>query len=180
MRQPQRDARQGRGADVPAAAGGGIDIRALTDADAERIGDRLPLARFPGQQTYLVAWDGDEPVAHAAITWERTKLGVPEVQDVFVLEERRRQGIGEAVMLAAERAIAEHGHRRVSLSYGIANTAARKFYERLGYRDAGIEPQRVQGTIMIRSGPLEVDDTLIYLVKVLGDDRRIDSISLTS
>ena len=89
---------------------------------------------------------------------------------MFVLEENRRQGIGEAVMLYAERAIAERGHRRVSLSHGIANTGARKFYERLGYRDAGIEPQRVQGTIMIRSGPLEVDDTLIYVVKDLPVD----------
>jgi GNAT superfamily N-acetyltransferase len=170
VRQPERDARQGRGADLSPAAGGLIDVRELTEADAERIGDRLPLARLGGRQTYFVAWDGDEPVAHACVAWARTKLGVPEVQDVFVLEGRRRQGIGQAVMLSAERVIAERGHRRVSLSYGIANSAARKFYERLGYRDAGIEPQRVQGTIMIRSGPLEVDDTLIYVVKDLPVD----------
>jgi [ribosomal protein S18]-alanine N-acetyltransferase len=175
VRQPQRDARQGRCADLPPTAGGGIDIRELTDRDAERIGDRLPLARFPGPQTYLVAWDADEPVGQACIAWTRTTLGVPEVQDVFVREDRRRHGIGELVMLAVERAIAERGHPRVSLSYGIANSDARRFYERLGYRDAGVEPQRVQGTIMIRSGPLEVDDTLVYLVKDLpvdfGDSR---------
>ena len=93
---------------------------------------------------------------------------MPEAQDVFVRDERRREGIGESVMLAVERAVADRGHHQVSLSYGIANTAARAFYERLGYRDAGIEPQRVHGTIMVRSGPLEVDDTLIYLVKDLA------------
>jgi GNAT superfamily N-acetyltransferase len=168
VRQPERDARQRRGADLFASAGGGIDIRELSDAEVDRIGDRLPLARFPGHQTYLVAWDGDEPVAQAHIAWVRTMLGVPEAQDVFVREERRREGIGEGVMLAVERAVTSRGHRQVSLSYGIANTAARKFYERLGYRDAGIEPQRVQGTIIVRSGPLEVDDTLIYLVKDLA------------
>jgi GNAT superfamily N-acetyltransferase len=170
VRQSQRDARQGRRTDLPAAAGGGIDVRELTDGDIERIGDRLPVARFGGHQTYLVAWDGDDPVGHAHIAWERTKLGVPEIQDVFVRSDRRRQGIGEAVMLAAESAVADRGHRQVSLSYGVANTAARRFYERLGYRDAGVEPQRVQGTIMIRSGPLEVDDTLIYVVKDLAVD----------
>ena len=93
---------------------------------------------------------------------------MPEIQDVFVREDRRRQGVGKAVMFAAEHAVAAAGHARVSLSYGIANDAARGFYASLGYRDAGIEPKRVQGTIMIRSGPLEVDDTLIYVVKDLA------------
>ena len=89
---------------------------------------------------------------------------------MFVVEPRRRQGVGEAVMRAVETAIAARGHRLVSLSYGIANDAARDFYDKLGYRDAGTPPQRVQGTILIRSGPLEVDDTLIYLVKDLPVD----------
>jgi GNAT superfamily N-acetyltransferase len=170
VRQPERDARQGRGADVPASAGGDIDVRELTDSDVELIGDELPLARLGGRGTYLVAWDGEEPVAHTHVAWERTRLGVPEIQDVFVREERRRQGIAEAIMLATEQAVAALGHRRVSLSHGIADTVAKSLYEKLGYRDAGIEPQRVQGTIMIRSGPLEVDDTLVYLIKDLGVD----------
>ena len=29
----------------------------------------------------------------------------------------------------------------------------------------GVEPERVTGTIVIRGQPIEVDDTLIYLVK---------------
>jgi GNAT superfamily N-acetyltransferase len=170
VRQPERNAGQERRPDLPPALGGRIDIRELTAADAERIGDRLPLSRLGGRQTYLVAWDGDEPVAHAAIAFADTKLGVPEIQDVFVHEERRGQGIGEAVTLAAEQLVAAHGHRRVSIGYGIANAVAKSLYAKLGYRDAGIPPQRVQGTIMVRSGPLEVDDTLVYLVKDLGVD----------
>jgi GNAT superfamily N-acetyltransferase len=168
VREPQRAAGQGRRAHLSPAPGGRIDIRELSAAEIDRIGDKLPLARCPGHQTYLVAWDGDEPVGQAHIAWVRTRLGVPEAQDVFVRDERRREGIGESVMLAVERAVADRGHHQVSLSYGIANTAARAFYERLGYRDAGIEPQRVHGTVMVRSGPLEVDDTLIFLVKDLA------------
>jgi GNAT superfamily N-acetyltransferase len=170
MRQPQRDAGQGRRPDLPAPAGGLIDIRELTGADVDRIGDRLPLSRLYSHQTYLVAWDGDDPVGHAHIAWTPTQLGVPEIQDVYVRPERRREGIASGLTLAAERVAANRGHGRVSLGHSIANDGARRLYEGLGYRDAGLEPQRVAGTIVIRGKPLEVDDTLIYLVKDLPVD----------
>ena len=95
---------------------------------------------------------------------------MPEIQDVFVREDRRRQGVGAALTAAAEEVAFARGHRAISLSYGIDNAAAKGLYEKLGYRDAGIEPQRVRGTIVVRSGPLEVDDTLIYLIKDLPVD----------
>jgi [ribosomal protein S18]-alanine N-acetyltransferase len=78
--------------------------------------------------------------------------------------------LGTAVTLAAERFVRARGSTRISLGTSIDNQAARHLYEKLGYRDSGVEPERVQGTIMIRSGPLEVDDILIYLVKDLGVD----------
>jgi GNAT superfamily N-acetyltransferase len=116
-------------------------------------------------QTYLVAWDGDEPIGHAHIAWHDTKLGIPEVQDVYVLPDRRRRGVASALMLGAERLAGRRGEPRISLSYGIANDAARQLYTNLGYRDAGIPPERVDGTIIVRGEPLEVDDTLVYVVK---------------
>ncbi len=70
-------------------------------------------------------------------------------------------------MLAAERSAAERGRLGVTLGHGIANREARLLYERLGYRNAGLEPERVVGTVSIRGRPVEVDDTLIYLVKDL-------------
>jgi [ribosomal protein S18]-alanine N-acetyltransferase len=130
----------------------------------------LPLARLGGQGTYLVAWDDGVPVAHAYISWTGTQLGVPEIQDVFVCEERRRQGLGTAVTRAAERAVEARGHRRISIGASIDNGDARRLYEKLGYGDAGAAPVRVQGTIMLRTGPLEVDDTIVYLVKELPVD----------
>jgi [ribosomal protein S18]-alanine N-acetyltransferase len=143
----------------------------------------LPLARLGGRGTYLVAWDDGAPVAHAHVAWDDgapvahahvawtdTQLGVPEIQDVFVCDDRRRQGLGTAVTLAAERAAEARGHRRISIGTSIDNDAARGLYEKLGYRDAGAAPVRVQGTIMIRTGPLEVDDTIVYLVKELPVD----------
>jgi GNAT superfamily N-acetyltransferase len=170
VRQPQRVAREGRRADVSAPAGGLIDIRKLTNGDVALIGDRLPLARLGGKGTYLVAWEDGEPVAHAHISWTRTKLGVPEIQDVFVREHRRRRGFGTAVTLAAERLVRARGAKRISLGTSIDNRAARRLYKKLGYRDSGLDPERVQGTIMIRGGPLEVDDMIIYLIKDLAVD----------
>jgi ribosomal protein S18 acetylase RimI-like enzyme len=170
VRQPERDARQGRSADPPAEDGGGIDVRELTDAELALVDARLPLHRLDTAQTYLVAWDGDEPVGHAHISWESTKLGAPEIQDVFVPEELRGRGIGTELSQAAEALARKRGYDRTSISASVANEGALRLYRRLGYRDAGLEPQRVAGLILIRGQQVEVDDTLIYLVKEIAVD----------
>jgi ribosomal protein S18 acetylase RimI-like enzyme len=94
------------------------------------------------------------------------------VQAVFVPTELRGRGIGTELTRAAERLAATSGHGRISISVGIANDGARRLYERLGYEDAGLEPQRVEGTIVIRGNPVHVDDTLLYLVKKLDEEDR--------
>lgn len=145
-----------------------IVIRPLSPSELVVVDAALPLSRLDSLQTYLVAWEGKEPIGHAHIAWVGGKAGVPEVQDVFVPPERRRQGIATALTRAAERLAAERGFERISLSVSeTGNDAARALYEGLGYRDAGIPPQRVQGTIVIRGEPLKVDDTLLYLIKQL-------------
>ena len=45
-----------------------------------------------------------------------------------------------------------------------------RLYRRLGYSDADLLPQQVKGTILIRGKPVEIDDTLVYLVKSLAVD----------
>jgi len=86
---------------------------------------------------------------------------------VFVDPRRRRRGIATALSRGIERYAARRGHARISLSVGVANDPARRLYEQLGYADAGVEPERVQGTITVRGEPFAVDDTLLYLVKDL-------------
>jgi ribosomal protein S18 acetylase RimI-like enzyme len=128
------------------------------------------LHRLDSAQTYLVAWDGDDPVGHAHIAWEPTTLGVPEIQDVFVPEALRGRGIGTQLSLAAERLAGARGYDRISISASVTNEGALRLYRRLGYADAGLGPQRVGGTIVIRGKPVEIDDTLIYLVKEVAVD----------
>jgi predicted GNAT family acetyltransferase len=125
------------------------------------------LSRLGGHQTYLVAWEDDTPVGHAHIAWTGGRLGVPEIQDVFVTPEHRRRGVASELTATAEREAVARGHLRISLSYGIANEAARRFYQGMGYRDAGLEPERVTGTVLVRGRRVPVDDTLIHLVKNL-------------
>jgi GNAT superfamily N-acetyltransferase len=170
VRQPQRDARQGGRPDIPAADGGGIDVRELKQAELAQVDARLPLSRLDGAQTYLIAWDTGEPVGQAHVAWERTTLGVPEVQDVFVPEELRGRGIGTRLSLAAEELARARGYAAISISASVANEGALRLYRRLGFRDADFPPQRVKGTILIRGKPVDIDDTLLYLVKSLAVD----------
>jgi GNAT superfamily N-acetyltransferase len=142
-------------------------------ADQVELVDRyLPLSRLSDQggegSTYLIAWEDDRPIGHAHIAWSGTHLGLPEIQDVFVLPEHRRRGIASRLTEAAEDEARRRGSDRISLSVSLEqNPVAKVLYEKLGYVDAGVEPVRVLGQIMIRGRPLEVDDTLLYLVKEL-------------
>jgi GNAT superfamily N-acetyltransferase len=81
-------------------------IRALIDGDVALVDAHLPLNRLDtwrvAGSTYLVAWDGDTPIGHAHVAWAGTELGVPEVQDVYVVPERRREGVAAALTHAAE------------------------------------------------------------------------------
>jgi GNAT superfamily N-acetyltransferase len=149
-----------------------IAVRPLTEAELAVVDDALPLNRLDQwrreRSTFLIAWDDDRPVGHAHLAWGGTKLGVPEIQDVYVAEDARRRGVATALTHAAEAEALARGHDRVSLSVGIGNFAAQALYDRLGFANAGVEPERVHGTIMLRGEPFEVDDTLVYLVKRVG------------
>jgi GNAT superfamily N-acetyltransferase len=149
-----------------------VTVAQLQPSEVPDVDRCLPLNRLDHQRaegsTYLVAWDDDQPIGHAHIAWVGTHLGIPEIQDVFVVPERRRAGIAAQLTDAAE------GEARVrgwdSISLGVSqdgNVAARKLYAKLGYADAGVDPVRVFGTFMLRGRPFEVDDTLVYLVKGL-------------
>ena len=90
------------------------------------------------------------------------------MQDVEVSPRYRRRGVGSALTAAAEAEAQKRGFDRLRITVSVDNAAARALYRRLGYVDAGMPPRRVQGTVMIRTGPLEVDDTLLTWDKRLS------------
>jgi len=144
-----------------------VNIHPLRDDERERvIAAGLGLARLPRSDGsfYLVAWDGDAPLGHAHLALTKP----PEVQDVEVLEQHRGRGIATALLAAAEREAAARGHTRLTLTVSASKPEVRALYERRGFRDAGVPPRRVTGVVQIRTGPLEVDDTLLTLEKPLS------------
>jgi ribosomal protein S18 acetylase RimI-like enzyme len=148
-----------------------IQVRPLSEDEVAVVDDALPLNRLDQWRrdgsTFLIAWDEERPVGHAHVAWDGTKLGAPEIQDVYVAESARRRGVATALTHAAEAEALARGHDRLSLSVGTGNFAAQALYDRLGFAHAGLEPERVHGTIILRGEPFEVDDTLVYLVKRL-------------
>jgi ribosomal protein S18 acetylase RimI-like enzyme len=141
-------------------SGDALEIRPLRPDERERVlAAGLGLERLPRDDGsfYLVAWKGEEPVGHAHLAL----TDPPELQNVEVLPAHRRRGVATALTRVAEREALARGHAVLTLTVSVDNEAAQAVYRALGYRDTGDPPRRVRGTIQIRSGPLEVDDTLL-------------------
>ena len=148
-----------------------LRIRPLEAEDVAQVSAVLGLSRLDqADGVYLVAWEGRSPVGHAHLAL----TDPPELQDVEVRPERRRGGVASALAAGAEDLAAEHGADRVRLLVSADDVAVRRLYASLGYVDTGIAPLRVRGTVMLRTGPLEVDDTLLTWEKRLPPRPRPD------
>jgi GNAT superfamily N-acetyltransferase len=139
-------------------------VRPLVANELERVTAVLGVARLhQGDGFYLVAWDKDEPLGHAHLAL----TDPPELQDVSVRSEYRRRGVASALTAAAEQEARTRGFGRLRLTVSTDNYRAQALYRRAGYLDVGVPPKRVQGTILIRTGPIEVDDTILTWEKRL-------------
>jgi GNAT superfamily N-acetyltransferase len=142
-------------------------IKALDPTEIDTIGRYLGLARLgQGDGYYLVAWVGEVPLGHAYLAL----TDPPQLQDVEVRPEHRRRGVASALADTAEGVARARGSSRLRLSVSIDNEAAQALYRSRGYEETDIPPRRVLGTIQIRTGPLEVDDTLLTWEKTLAGE----------
>lgn len=142
-----------------------LAIRPLARPEVERVASVLGLARlYQGDGYYLVAWEHDQPLGHAYLA-----LSEPaQLQDVQVREQYRRCGVASALTAAAEDDARERGFKLIRLGVSIDNLAAQALYRGRGRVDSGLLPKRVHGTVQIRTGPIEVDDTFLIWEKRLG------------
>jgi ribosomal protein S18 acetylase RimI-like enzyme len=115
---------------------------------------------------YLIAWCGDEPIGHAHLAL----TDPPEVQDVSVRPEHRRRGVARALTAACEGEARSRGCDHITVTVSGDNEASQALYGGLGYEDSGVPPRRVVGTMMLRTGPLDVDETLLLWSKRLDSE----------
>jgi ribosomal protein S18 acetylase RimI-like enzyme len=103
--------------------------------------ERFFLAKVDDPQALvLVALRSGHPVGllygqemHRPANPFTSEVDVLYVEQVVVLPERRRSGVGRALFHAAERAATARGLDSVRLETSSQNVAARHFFERLGY-----------------------------------------------
>ncbi len=142
-----------------------IVVRPLASSEIESVTSVLGLARLhQGDGFYLVAWEHNEPLGHTYLAL----TDPPELQDVEVRSEYRQRGVASALTARAEDEARSRGFDRLRLGVSVDNAPAQALYRRCGYVDAGITPKHVKGTIEIRTGPLEVDDTILIWEKRLS------------
>ncbi|WP_167276507.1 GNAT family N-acetyltransferase [Paenibacillus lupini] len=86
------------------------------------------------------------------------------------MDEYRRKGVATAIIQEAERLAKEKKCTRIGLEVGVSNTAARRFYEKLGYVDWG------QGEFLTSwENKDENGNTVIETEVVIYMQRKLDS-----
>ncbi|HVA69801.1 MAG TPA: GNAT family N-acetyltransferase [Acidimicrobiales bacterium] len=143
-----------------------LQIRTLEESEVDTVSRHLGLARlYQGDGAYLVAWYQERPVGHAYLT----RTDPPQLQDVEVLASFRRQGVAHRLVAAVETEARARGARSLRLSVSARDLDVQRLYRSLGFVDVGVAPLEVRGVITIRTGPIEVNDTLLTWEKALLD-----------
>jgi|CXWL01.1.fsa_nt_gi predicted N-acetyltransferase YhbS len=81
----------------------------------------------------LIATDGDEIIGHLQLI-ETAEATVLELRNMAVVEYRRHQGIGRALVEAAKDACRARNACRMLVSTASADTGNIRFYQRVGFR----------------------------------------------
>lgn len=109
------------------------------------------------------------PVGQAAIHWngKPTHPQIPDIQSVRVHPDLRGQGLGSRLLSECEKLVSTRGHGLVSLSVAQDNDAARRLYERLGYRVVGAPYSDVWFYADAAGQSIRVEETVWDMVKNL-------------
>lgn len=89
------------------------------------------------EEIYLVVEDNGQIIAHLLLKLHGipTEPGYPNMNDLFVLENKRNMGIGSILVKEAEKIVKEKGNSKISLAVNpTINPKAKALYERLGYK----------------------------------------------
>lgn len=119
------------------------DPDAVRDAARGWVTDPLDAAESSGSATF-VAESGGTLLGLVTVGERRHFTGEVDgyVGALAVAAGQERQGIGRALMQAAEQWARDRGRSRLTLETGAANHAARSFYMSLGYEEEDVRLSR--------------------------------------
>jgi GNAT superfamily N-acetyltransferase len=163
-----------------------MNIRPCTDADL-----RVLCARWrtpggvheahharqrAGQATYLVAWQDQEPLGSGVLQWggcigANARTTYPEAVELNHLQVRDRyrgQGVGSALIAAAEALAAQAGRYQMAVGVAEDNPDAERLYRRLGYRRTGVIDVSEYDWITAEGAVRHETERDLLLVKNLG------------
>lgn len=125
--------------------------------DGDLVGERLRAWRerleapSAGQHVRL-ALDGTELIGFVCVYGDHDPEWGSFVDNLHVAAEAKRRGVGASLMRGAGSWLARTWPERgVYLWVLEANAPARRFYERIGARDAGVETTQTHGGAVVRS-----------------------------
>lgn len=102
-------------------------------------------------------------------------MGEGHIVTIAVRPERRRQGIGEVLLVAALEAALEAGQDEVTLEYRISNQAARSLYEKYGFAQVGVRTRyysdNQEDAVLMTTTPLRSTAFRRLLAQRLGELR---------
>ncbi|MDG6102820.1 GNAT family N-acetyltransferase [Dactylosporangium aurantiacum] len=98
----------------------------------------VELDGYLGDGAVLVAWDGGRPVGHLQLV-AGADPDSAEIKNMAVVEDRRGQGIGAALVRAAVGRATAEGRRVVLVATGAADVGNLRFYQRQGFRFRSVE-----------------------------------------
>lgn len=133
-----------------------MEIRPCTDQDIPKLSSKWKIhggvheshhsGQFTNTTTYLVAWIGEEPLGSGVVQWggcigTNAREEFPSAVGFSHLQVRdgfRGQGVGRALIAAAEQLIELEGKHQVAIGVAEDNPRAERLYLSLGYRKTGV------------------------------------------
>lgn len=127
-----------------------------------------------GERDVLMAMLGGQPIGYAMLNWAPKyvpfkRLGIPEIQDLNIIRDHRRQGYATQVIQWCENAARKKGMDTMGIAFGLHYSygAAQRLYVRLGYVPDGEGVNYDRKQIAFGEFKPVDDDLCLMLIKEL-------------
>ncbi len=149
-------------------------LSALVSMHEDGYFERCFQEQAEGKREILVAVRDGRISGYVFLNWNPRyqpfrRLGIPEIQDLFVLPDARRQGIGEMMVKACEDMARAKNCTQMGIAVGLhaGFGAAQRIYVRLGYVPDGAGIMHDRDAVRVGEMRAIDDDLTLMMVKDL-------------